>query len=499
MTVEEGLLVVHKFGGTSVADAACIVRVARILIDSRAPTDRGSTQRTAAVVSAMRGVTDRLIGGARLATQGDSAAYREVVKELRDRHLVAADALLRGEEREAIEATIVAGLERLARFYDSIAVLGELTARGTDAVMCFGEQWSASLLAAVLRREGAPAEALNAAELIVTDDRFGAATPRTAQTRSRLQERVAPLIAEGIIPVITGYVAATEAGVPTTLGRSGSDCTAAIVAAGLDAGEVRIWTDVNGILTADPNIVAEARTLEELSYAEATHLARFGAEVLHPRTIRPIIAGRIPLRIVNSFNPGHPGTRIVPVPRPDRRILPAIISATGLSLVTVAGDDEARRLPVATRALRLLADAAIEVPMLSQSYAEQGLILVVRDQDRSHTLTLLRRGFASDANGGSVPDACHIGTEEEVAIVSVIGVAGWGERGIASHAFAALGKQGVRVIAVTQAAAEDSVSFCIPAERAADTVRFLHRELGLEATPGIGGAAAGTQYKENAS
>jgi aspartate kinase len=271
--------------------------------------------------------------------------------------------------------------------------------------------------------------------------------------------------------VITGYIAATESGIPTTLGRSGSDRTAAIVAAAIDADEVWIWTDVNGILTADPNLVPDARTLAEISYDEAATLARFGAEVLHPRTIHPLIENAIPLRIVNSFRPEHPGTRIVPESEPTCGASAAIISATGMHLLVVADRGERDRLRCAARTLQQLSDVGVDVRMFSQALSDSGLGLVVRAQDRDHVRSILGRGDAS--GDGSVV----LRSDEAVAIVSVIGRSVGDDRGIASSAFAALGKHSVRVIAVTQTTDGDAVSFCIPASDVAETVRFLHREL----------------------
>ncbi len=488
-------MIVQKFGGTSVADAKCLAGVADIITGQR------NLKKSIIVVSAMNGVTDRLIAGARAAAEGKEAAFREIKTRLHREHLDVVETLLDdGPQRDEICAFIEERLGALERFYSSIAVLGELTARANDAVVCFGEQLTASILAAVLRKRGLRAQVVRATELIITDDGFGAATPFLGQTHQRLEQRVKPLIQNGMIPVITGYIAATEQGVPTTLGRNGSDYTAAIVAAGLDADEVWIWTDVDGILTADPNIVPQARTLRELSYAEATNLARFGAEVLHPRTIRPVTTNGIPLRILNSFNPTDPGTLIVETPRPDRELLPAIVSATGLSLITVGSQDETWKLQMATRALQRLSEAGLTVLMFSQSYSEQSLNLVVREQDQAHCLRVLSREFTDRSpwmpqeapvpagpSGGQTSqrmnNGCSLGTKEKVATVSVIGVPGWNKTGIASHVFAALGKHGVRVIAVAQATTEDSVSFCIPADEVADTVRLLHHDLGLESSP----------------
>ena len=479
-------MIIHKFGGTSVGSAERIAHVADILIANTGPR--------AAVVSAMSGVTDQLISGARAAAEGQDGVYREIKARLLARHLEAVESLLtRSAERLEVGGYIEDRLHELERLYRSIAVLGEVTRRGYDAVASFGEQLSASILAAVLRERGVRAQAVNAAGLIVTDSNFGTAHPRLELTRQRLQERLQPLFELGILPVITGYIGANEAGVTTTLGRGGSDYSAAIIAAGLDADEVCIWSDVDGILTADPNIVPGARSLAQLSYEEAAVLAYYGAEVLHPKTIGPVVARGIPLRLLNTFNPAFPGTLIVKSPGLDREHLPAIISTTGLAMVAIGSQDDLWTPQMAARALRCLSDAGVDVPMFSQSFSEHTLNLVLRQHDQSHSLKLLCQEF-----GGGISPTCadsepslhaslaingngiRLETREKVATVSVVGVPGWNETGIVSHAFASLGSHGTRVIAVAQAATEYSVSFCIPEEQVIDTVRFLHEELGLE-------------------
>jgi len=465
-------VVVHKFGGTSLGDATCFARVADIISEQPG--------RPVVVVSAMGGVTDALIRGARLAAAEDLGGSQRILGELERCHTAVATELLPATERSLFERHLEERLDALGRLYDSLSVLGELTPRGRDAVMGFGEQLSAVLFAGVLCARGFRAEAFSATTLILTDDRFGAASPQMEPTCERIRQHVAPLVSADVIPVITGYIAATDAGIQTTLGRSGSDRTAAIVAACLRADEVWIWTDVDGILTADPHLVADARTLGELSYDEAANLARFGAEVLHPRTIHPVIESGIPLRIVNSFHPSHPGTRIVAEPTTGRAVSPAIVSATGMRLLAIGDCDESLRLLTAARTLQRLSEAGVDIRMFSQALSDSSLGVVIREQDRDHVISLLHRDASSDRLVIGDVSACTLKSEETVAIVSVIGCAAGDERGIASHAFAALGKHAVRVIAVTQSVDGESVSFCIPASRVADTVCFLHRELGLE-------------------
>lgn len=469
-------MILHKFGGTSLGDSERFARVAEILIDQRDRMRRGSQKANAemvVVVSAMSGVTDQLIAGGRAAAEGQDGEYRRIKASLLRQHLEVVESLLNhNPERLEAAGLIEDRLHDLERLYRSIAVLGEFTRRGCDAVTSLGEELSAHLLAAVLRERGERAQAISATELIVTDEHFGAARPLQEATRQRLRQRIIPLIERGVIPVITGYIAASERGVITTLGRGGSDYTAAIVGAGLGAEEVWIWSDVDGILTADPNIVPEAHTLAELSYAEAAELAYYGADVLHPKTIRPVTESGIPLRILNSFNPSHPGTLIVQSPTPERELWPAILSATGLTRIAVGTRDDSWTLAKAARALQLLSEAGEDVPLFSQSFSEHSLNLVVREQSQAHCLSALQREFGADS-------VYSLGVKEKVATVSVVGFRGRSETNIVSQAFMALGKHGTRVIAVAQAGSGSSVSFCIPEDQIESTVRFLHHELGL--------------------
>ncbi len=463
-------MLVMKFGGTSVGSARRFAEVARII-------ENADQRDLVVVVSAMSGTTSALIDGARAAAEGDDGRYRGIRDDLLAKHLGAVNELL-ANSREAIDVAgyikeRLHGYERLCR---SIATLGELTMRGQDAVASIGEELSCHMLAALLRERGHRATAVSGTRLVRTDERFGSATPDMDETRRLVSENLRPMIEEGTLPIVTGYVGATAQGVTTTLGRGGSDYSAAILGACLDAEEVWLWTDVDGILTADPKLVPEARTLTELSYAEAEELAYFGADVLHPKTVAPLARRGIPLRILNSFAPHNAGTLIVPEPAPGRSIVPAIISTEGLSLVGVAGSSSSWSLHMASRALRCLAEAGVDVLMFSQSFTERSLSLVVRDADQAHTVNVLRREFERDLQLGLLS---HIGVEQEVASVSVVGLLDAHEQPIASRAFAALGKLGLRVIAVGQAASAYSVSFVIPGRDVARAVPFIHRQLGL--------------------
>ena len=458
-----------KFGGTSVADAQCIGHVAGLAAAS-------TTDAVAVVVSAMAGVTNDLIETGRLAAQGNTAAYQENLAGLQERHFAVTDALLSVAEQQAQKQFITQIVGELSSLYASIALIGEFSMRALDRIAGSGERLSASLLAATLRAQGRAAHSVDATQVLVTDSTAGGASPLMEETRERVEEVVRPIVAAGAIPVITGYIGADRNGVPTTLGRQAGDYSAAIFGAALDADEVWIWTDVDGILTADPKVVPQARTLPELTYVEAAQLSYFGAEVLHPKTVKPLVDRGIPLRIRNTFNPQHPGTLIVERPAHQHSGPRAIITSKGLSAIAVVGNSDAWSPAISARALNALARAGAEVLMFGQSFVEKTVSLLVRGQDGEHALNALRHEFEQDLQGRALRD---ITVQRPVASVSVVGAAGDDSFGLAARTFAALGKQRTHVLTIAQAYSEYNVTFVVPQAEMDDTVRLIHSELGL--------------------
>src|ERR1700739_309093 len=302
---------VMKFGGTSVGDADRIRNAAAIA--AAASKDRAAV----VVVSAMSGVPNSLIAAAGKAASGNEAAAETLSTGLREKHHEAIGKLVSDtEKRRELFAEIDALIERAANHCRGCALLGELSPRALDVVAGTGERLTARMTAAVLREMGRLGAAFDATDLIVTDEVYGGARPLSEPTRTKTQAALFPFLAKRAIPVVTGYIAATTKGIPTTLGRGGSDYSATILGAALDASEVIIWTDVNGVLTADPRMVPDAATLDEVSYVEAGELAFFGAKVLHPMTLRPVIERGIPVWIRDSFHPELAGTKITQTVRP---------------------------------------------------------------------------------------------------------------------------------------------------------------------------------------
>ncbi|HJZ49096.1 MAG TPA: aspartate kinase, partial [Roseiflexaceae bacterium] len=363
---------VMKFGAVSMGEAARLREMARIV---KAAHEDGRA--LVVVCTALGGITDKLIGAARAAASGHEAVVDDVRRELWGRHRALAEKLAADEwEREALYREWADLLKIFDRFTRSIATLGEQSPRSIYAVAALGERFATHLVATALRQTGVSARTVDATDLIVTDNNYGSAWPFPKESSERIRTRLSPLLQSRIVPVITGYIGATREGIVTTLGRGGGDYSATLIGAALGAEQVSIWTDVDGILTADPKIVAEARTLAELSYVEAAEIATFGAEVLHPRTLAPVAEQGIPLLIRNVLRPEQPGTRVVSHPAPTDHAARAIISSRGLSLIGVAAANGVGWTPdLAARALARLAEAGVEILTFAQSFSERSLTL----------------------------------------------------------------------------------------------------------------------------
>jgi bifunctional aspartokinase / homoserine dehydrogenase 1 len=298
-------LQVMKFGGTSVGDAECIGRTAQIIAKT------AKEKPCVVVVSAMSGVTNTLIAAAKKAATGEAGEGERLVNSLRAQHAAAMEKLIGdGEVRKRVAVKLDSVLSEARRLCDGTALLRELTPRTLDEVSSLGERLSAPIVAEAVKALGLKSEAIEATELIVTDAYHGGAEPRMDLTREKSQARLKPLLAQGVVPVVTGFIGATSEGKLTTLGRGGSDYSATILGAALDASEVVIWTDVEGVLTADPRLVPDARTIPEISYREAAELAYFGAKVLHPKTLNPVVEAGIPVWIRNSLRRKNWGRRL---------------------------------------------------------------------------------------------------------------------------------------------------------------------------------------------
>lgn len=465
-------LQVMKFGGTSVGDAECIQRTAEIVAAAarQAPV--------IAVVSAMGGVTNRLIKAAQTSGQGDEQTATSITSELRAQHAAAISTLVADSSRRAqLTAETESIIQEVANLCRGTALLRELTPRTLDAISSAGERLSARLLAASLCELGAPAVAVDATELIVTSSEHGQAEPLMAETRERASFRLVPLLAEGKVPVVTGFIGATAEGILTTLGRGGSDYSATILGAALEAGEIIIWTDVDGVLSADPRLVPEARLLREISYAEAAELAYFGAKVLHPKTLRPVAEAGIPVWIRNSFAPEKLGTKITRTGRPAESGVKAITSVSNVSLITLGGAGIVGVIGVAAKTFTAVAAVRANVLLISQASSGNDICFIVESADSQRVVKALRQAFASDLAHHQVE---HITVDPLIAIVAVVGERMRGTPGIAGRVFSALGQNNVNVIAVAQGSSEYNVSFVVEASAMQTAVKAIHQEFELQ-------------------
>lgn len=465
-------LQVMKFGGTSVGNGECISRAADIV--ARA-SEEGSV---VVVVSAMGGVTNRLMEAAQASAEGDMAAGGNLAETLRRQHQEAVEILIGdGDKRAQLAAELNKIIDAVTGLCRGTALLRELTPRTLDAISSVGERLSARLLASALRELGLNAVAVEATELIVTDNQSGRAGPLLAETRERATARLAPLLAERSVPVVTGFIGATVDGKLTTLGRGGSDYSATILGAVLDAKKIIIWTDVDGVLTADPRLVPEARTLQEISYNEAAELAYFGAKVLHPKTLRPVSEAGIPVWIRNSFFPERDGTKITAMGHPTRRGVKAITAMSNVTLITVGGRGIVGLPGVAAKTFTAAASAQANVLLISQSSSGNDICFIIDSGDAARTVAELRAAFASDLAHKEVE---HITVNEDIAIVAVVGERMRGTPGIAGRTFSALGRRRINIIAIAQGSSEYNVSLVVDAGVMGEVVQALHNEFGLQ-------------------
>jgi aspartokinase/homoserine dehydrogenase 1 len=465
-------LQVMKFGGTSVGNAECIARAAQIIASA------AREKRCVAVVSAMGGVTNRLIEAAKTAQAGNSAGATAIMESLRVQHETALGTVVRNvEEAERVRQKMEAVLAEGLRFCGGTALLRELSPRTLDTISSLGERLSAPLVAAAVKELGLQSEAVDATELIVTDSYHGGAEPQMDFTRSKSQARLGPLMERGIVPIVTGFLGCSTSGELTTLGRGGSDYSATILGAALNADEVIIWTDVDGVLSADPRLVPDAQTIPGISYREAAELAYFGAKVLHPKTLRPVVDAAIPVWIRNSFEPHKLGTKITPEGQDISGGVKALTAIRDVTLISVGGPAIVGLTDVVGRTFSVTAEERAGVLLISQSSSQNDICFCVSSADAQRTVQALRKEFAQDLAHQKVE---HITADPKIAIVAVVGQNMVGTPGIAGKTFNAMGKEGVNIIAIAQGSSETNISFVIEEKSVMAALRSLHREFGLD-------------------
>ncbi len=458
---------VMKFGGTSVGSADALVSAAQIICNAKK-----DWARVVVVTSAMSGVTDLLLQSASLAAQGKLDSLAEAESTLRQKHFAALDSLVKDETlREQTKIEINSLILALIDLCNAIAVIGEASPRALDAVASLGERMSVRLLAAVANEAGIKAEWIESAEFVVTNAHFQNANPDFKVTTEKTRAALNPILDAGIVPITTGFIGATPDGIVTTLGRGGSDYSAAIIGKALPADEVWIWTDVDGVMTTDPRIVKEAQTLAEISYGEIAELAYYGAKVLHPKTIRPVVEAGIGLRICNTFNPTHAGTRLTSNGKKNGRVIKAVTAIRKQRLVTIEGRGMLGVPGVAARAFGAVASTGTSVPLITQASSEQSICFALPAEAASSVVSALEGTFAREIEDNDID---RVWSTDEVSIITVVGAGMLHTPGVAGQVFSRLGEEDVNVLAIAQGSSEVSISLVVDARDTEHAVKALH-------------------------
>lgn len=468
-------VITMKFGGTSVGSPEAINNVVGIVAEAQARGDQ-----VIVVVSAMSGVTDMLLSSLREAAAGNKWGYLSTAQKLRDKHEETLNLLVGpGKSRDSVLHEIQSLLTQYSELCQAVNILEEATPRISDAIVSFGERMSCRLVAAALRQHGINGQAFEASEFIRTDDHYGSAAPQWGETERLIRSKLIPAIERGIVPVVTGFIGATADGHYTTLGRGGSDFSGAIVAAYTDSDELVIWTDVDGVMTTDPRIDKRARVLPYVSYQEVGELAFYGAKVLHPKTVQPILNKGVPMRVRNTFNPSYPGTLIGRESEPAETVIKAVTCIKNVSLLTVSGKGMIGVPGIAGRTFLATARVGANIVMISQASSEQNFCFVVMDDKAKAAKDAIEAELVEEIGR---EDVDLVDVMPDIAIVTTVGAGMRGTPGVAGRIFTTMGQSGVNVIAIAQGASECSISFVIDEAHIKQAVIALH-DLALESVP----------------
>ena len=445
-------MVVQKFGGTSVADPDAVRRLIEIARAARTRDGSGPVL----VVSALSKVTDALLNIAAEAGAGKTDSALTHVERLRDRHLAMASALARRGDVATLSPHINEQFDQLAAVVKALAVLREVSLRTLDVVASMGELISSRIIAAALLNAGLPGEWVDARRAIVTDDQHTKACPLMRETTAALRASVLTLVEGGKVPVLGGFVGATVEGHTTTLGRGGSDYSGAIVGAGIDAAEIQIWTDVDGMLTADPRVIPQSRLVPRLSFAEAAELSYFGAKVLHPSTIHPAVERDIPVRILNSWKPEAPGTLITAAPAPDGNALTAMAAKKDLTVIDITSS----RMLMAYGFLRRVFEVFERFRTAVDVVTTSEVSVSVTVDDRRHLEAIVE----------ALSEIAEVSIEQEMALLCAVGDRLRNEPEIAARVIRVLEEVPLRMI--SQAASRRNITVIL---RQADLPHAMHR------------------------
>ncbi|MHC1567406.1 MAG: aspartate kinase [Candidatus Syntropharchaeia archaeon] len=460
---------VMKFGGTSVESGKKIKHVAEIIKKFR-------ENEIVVVVSALSGITDLLLKSAKsISEKGDIAGVGKLVKELRERHRKAVEeAIGEGEIADSVISEIEARLDELEKTLTGICYLGELTEKSLDYVASFGERLSAPILCGAIRKLDIDSTYLTGGEAgIITNEEWGNARPLEYVDR-KICERIIPILERRTIPVVTGFIGETEKGVITTLGRGGSDYTATVIGSAIKADEIWLWKDTEGIMTADPKIIPDAKKIPNISYIEAMELSYFGAKVLHPQALEPAMENEIPVRVKNTFHPEEPGTLISKEPEKKKDVVKAITLIKDIALINVSGVGMIGTPGVAARVFSALAAENVNIIMISQGSSERTISIII---DGSHLkkAILVLENLDKDV----IKETTY---KSDVCAIGVVGAGMAGTPGVAGKIFTALGEKGINIIMISQGSSEYNISFVVRREDSHRAIEAIHHafELGKE-------------------
>lgn len=441
------------------------------------------------VTSALTQVTNQLLQGANDAASGDMSTFPGVVERVTAQHQELGTKLGLPEAiMQVVMSKVVAHLEYYTQLCQAMGVLRELSARGLDAVGSLGERMALPLLCGALEHGGIAVEPVDASECLVTDENFQEARPLMDESTAKTCERLHPVLADGKVAVVTGFVAATVDGTTTTLGRGGSDYSAALLANCLKAAEVWIWTDVVGIMSADPRVVPEARTIPKLSLREVAELAYFGAKVLHPKTIRPCVAYSIPLRICNTFDPDADGTwvrgdgtgmtkcgsfeNIPSSPGADQGCIKAVTAMKDMALITLSGRGMIGCAGLSSRLFDAVTSTGTSVSLITQASSEQSICLSVPMANSAHVSQVIEAAFSKEIERQDVES---VSCKEPVSIITVVGAEMCSQVGVAGKVFSAMGDSAVNVVAIAQGSSEVSISMVVNGDDTTAATAALHQ------------------------
>ena len=458
-----------KFGGSSLANATRIKNAARI-VQRFLPENK-----MIVVASAMNDTTDRLVEIGELARKGENARVRKILSRIQTLHIKTARAASTKKTRREL-LNLIDRLNRdLEKTVEGISHLRELTPRSRDYLLSFGERLSTPILAAAIRNLGFKAQALTGGEAgIASDDKFGEAKPLAELSYHEIRRRLDPMLAKNQIPVVTGFIAATVDGTITTLGRGGSDYTASLLGAALNTDEIWIWTDVDGLMTADPRIIEDARVLPKVSFGEALELSYFGAKMMHPKAMQPAAQRKIPVRIKNSSKPTLEGTMVSSGENDNGgRVVKAVSIIKSVGIVTVSGTGMIGSPGTAAKIFMALGSSNVNVMMISQGSSEATISCVVARKDVDDAVRALQLGLV----GQGLVD--KVVAEKDACIIAVVGSGMKGTPGVAARIFAAVARERINVRIIAQGSSEYNVSFVVSEYDGPEAVRVIHDEFQL--------------------